>query len=105
MKELKKKWQTQHEFKSQTQNTSKNIGLDGQVTLHCKQFQTTITTKQEITIYHGTTYKGTPCMTETCSWYDTNLRLVLGTLVTGLGTADIFLYGAARPSIVFSSEI
>ena len=66
-----------------------NIGLEAIVSIECAKCKTSSTIPNETTKFKGTNYAGDACNNENCSWYATNIRLVIGTLASGLGAADI----------------
>ena len=90
MCKLKEQWQQECEKKSKSdiEIQCKNIGLDAKVTFYCNKTSKKVTVQQETTMYHGTSYDGTRRNTENCSWYATNLRLVLATLAAGMGPTE-----------------
>ena len=65
------------------------MGIDARVTFSYKKTKTELNVKQQLTRYHGMSYQGTPRNTENCSWFATNLRLVLGTLAVGMNPSDM----------------
>ena len=86
---LKNKWIRYSASSEKIALSCKNMGLDAHITLQCTTTGNEAQTKQQFTRYEGTSYRGTPHKTENCSWYQTNLRLVLRTLAAGMGPSVI----------------
>ena len=82
-------WKINREQKGKTELKVENIALQSCVTLKCNNCHRSTPLNTPRTKFHGTNYKGKPCRTENCSWFPINLKLVLATLATGLGPADI----------------
>ena len=104
---MKNEWKLK---RKQTSNNLKikcdNIGLEACITVSCGCCNKEHKAKQSYTKYHGTSYNGSPCKNENASWYSTNVRLVLATLASGLGAADIstFMSFVGLPNIKSFSQ-
>ena len=93
LRAYKTKWM-QHKRNSTTSDnplsiTTENMGLAGIVKIHCSQCKSSVTIPNETTQYEGTNYNGDASKIENCSWFSTNVKLVVGTLASGMGPADI----------------
>ena len=94
LKKHKVKWKNlTKKNNSATTNLSvstENIGLEAIVNIHCSQCSKSFTIPNETTRYDkGTNYNGDKYNTENCSWFASNVKLVVGTLAAGMGAADI----------------
>ena len=89
LKKLKEQWKSKRKSEKDISIQCENIGLQACITLTCQKSNKQYPVKSNLTKYHKTNYKGDKCSNENCSWYDINLRLVLGTLASGLGPSDI----------------
>ena len=89
MMALKEKWQKDRKSKQEIEIQCVNIGLEAKLSIRCLDSNKVTKVKQNTSSFHGYSYQGKPCKNENSSWYDTNLRLVLGTLASGLGPSDI----------------
>ena len=101
LKSIKEKWKKKREKKQNIQFNISNIGLEPFITIHCPQCDLKDSYKNETTKFKGTNYNGDSCKNENCSWYATNIRVVLATLATGMGAADVssFLSFFGLPSL------
>ena len=92
MKQLKKDWHMSKKKKSRKPHISiqvQSIGTEPVITVRCKKCNKSKCVDNQISRYHGTNYNGTKGNNENCSWYTSNLNLVLGTLASGLGASDV----------------
>ena len=93
LRECKSNWYRKKRNTDKAQNTlsltTENIGLAGMVTTHCSHCNKSSSIPLDESMYKGTSYNGEQSNRENCSWYSINLRLVIGTLASGMGAADI----------------
>ena len=100
MERLKQGW-----LASKIQNKPKNnitlldnsLGFATSVTVWCKSCNETNEIKAKIAKkYAGKNYNGTYTQKHNCAWYETNIKLVLATIASGIGPTDMerlrFLY-------------
>ena len=86
---LSNKWIKECESTKNIKIRCTNMGIDARNTICCKKRRNEVKVKQQLTRYEGTNYQDTPQNTENCSWFVTNLRLVLGILAAGMGSSEV----------------
>ena len=85
---LKEQWQKKRNPVRKVHIHIENFGLEPLIYLKCGNCKQENKIENEMTKFVGTSYKGKKMNVENCSWYATNLRVVLGTLASGLGATD-----------------
>ena len=65
------------------------MGISPSLSIHCTDCKTNSQMKPNLSKFAGYSYNGQSTKRENCSWHSLNIQLVLGTLATGLGPADL----------------
>ena len=90
MKEHTVSWKTKLDKVNDTFNFKfQNMGLEPIITVDCKCCGEQSRVRNEYTKYAWSRYNGVPTKKKNCSWFVTNLRLVIGTLAAGIGPSDV----------------
>ena len=89
MKHLQKDWKAKNATEKPMTMKVENIGLEAIITIQCPYCNSSTTIRNTVTKYYGTNYAEKKQGNENCSWYATNVKLVLGTLAAGMGPSDI----------------
>ena len=88
MRDLQGKWMAKKELEREVSINVQNIGIEPIVTICCPKCKQTSKITHEYTKYKDKNYNGKTHKLMNCSWFPSNLRLVLGTLATGSGASD-----------------
>ena len=89
MKKLTRRWKASRKEEDKLILKVQNIGLEAIFTVQCPYCKSSSTIPNEKTKFHGSGYSGLSHSTENCSWFATNVKLVLGTLASGMGASDV----------------
>ena len=89
MMNLRKTWQPKKSKKSEsTKINVLNMGLEPIVSVTCTNCNSVYKLPNEYSQYKGFSYTGKKTIRENCSWFNTNLKFVLGTLASGIGASE-----------------
>ena len=89
MKTLVKEWTVRRPPQLSMTVNVQNVGLEAMISMKCPYCTRSTTIQNTTTKYYGTNYAGEKQNNQNCSWYATNVKLVLGTLAVGMGPSDI----------------
>ena len=89
LKELKNKWKVSHKRSNKIKINVEHIGIEPIMSIECPMCNKKQCIDNQMTRFHGENYDGKASKHENCSWYASNVKLVLGTLASGMGASDM----------------
>ena len=89
VKEIAQKWKLARKERQTLTLDAKNYGVEPIITMECSSCQKKRELPNDTTKYFGYRYDGVPTTRPNSSWFTSNLRLVMGTLASGMGATEI----------------
>ena len=93
MQSLKQGWLDSNKQKKENNNIAlldNSLGFATSVTVWCRNCNSTKEMKaKQAKKYAGKNYNGTFTKKHNCAWYETNIKLVLATIASGIGPTDM----------------